>query len=120
MTFLASKGPALEGFVCAGLVSLLARITKLGWFENPSQGITKDVNQFLTVSIDHCIIGLQVTDVPCFFIISLSASQTLLPLLRCSNEIKSTPNPTYRPNPTYSAAWFDNSILLALYKCRQS
>ena len=60
MTFLANKGPALESFVCGGLVSLLARITKLGWFENPSQDITKDVGQFLTVSVDHCIIGLQV------------------------------------------------------------
>jgi hypothetical protein len=58
--FLANKGPALEGFVCGGLVSLLARLTKLGWFENPTQDITKDVNQFLTVSVDHCIIGLQV------------------------------------------------------------
>lgn len=85
--------------MCAGLVSLLARITKLGWFENPSQDITKDVNQFLTVSIDHCIIGLQVAGVPCFFIISLSSSQTLPRLLRRSNKIKST-----LPNPAYSAA----------------
>jgi len=109
MTFLANKGPALELFVRGGLVSLLARITKLGWFENPNQvfvfvlllvvvvvvvvvvvcvcvcvcvdilfaytymylnptkprtqylqDITKDVGQFLTVSVDHCIIGLQV------------------------------------------------------------
>ena len=60
MTFLANKGPALEPFVCVGLVSLLARITKLSWFENPQQDITKDVSQFLTVSVDHCIIGLQV------------------------------------------------------------
>jgi len=37
MTFLANKGPALELFVRGGLVSLLARITKLGWFENPNQ-----------------------------------------------------------------------------------
>lgn len=60
MTFLANKGPVLETFVCAGLVSLLARIVKLGWFENPTLDITKDVSQFLTVSVDHCIIGLQV------------------------------------------------------------
>jgi hypothetical protein len=55
----------LDGFVCGGLVTLLARITKLGWFENPSQDITKDVSQFLTVSVDHCIIGLQVSFLYC-------------------------------------------------------
>lgn len=66
MTFLANKGPALETFVCGGLVSLLARITKLGWFETSQQDVTKDVSQFLTASVDHCIIGLQVQTEPCF------------------------------------------------------
>lgn len=43
------------------LVSLLARITKLGWFETPEHSdVPKEVTQFLSASVDHCVIGLQV------------------------------------------------------------
>mmetsp|Transcript_32988 Transcript_32988/g.77770 ORF Transcript_32988/g.77770 Transcript_32988/m.77770 type:complete len:1072 (+) Transcript_32988:97-3312(+) len=59
--YLANHGPSLQQFVIVALVSLLARITKLGWFENPDHSdITKEVGQFLSASIDHCIIGLQI------------------------------------------------------------
>mmetsp|Transcript_32224 Transcript_32224/g.76547 ORF Transcript_32224/g.76547 Transcript_32224/m.76547 type:complete len:1079 (+) Transcript_32224:189-3425(+) len=61
LTLLAQKGPSMQVFVIVALVALLARITKLGWFENPDfSEVTKEVQQFLQASVDHCIIGLQI------------------------------------------------------------
>jgi len=61
LTFLANKGPSCESFVVVALVSLLARITKLGWFENSEHSdVPKEVTQFLSASVDHCVIGLQI------------------------------------------------------------
>jgi len=61
LSFLASNGPGLPGFVVIALVNLLCRITKLGWFDTPEHcDIVKEVSQFLSASIDHCIIGLQI------------------------------------------------------------
>ena len=40
---------------------MLARITKLGWFETTEHSdVPKEVTQFLTASVDHCVIGLQI------------------------------------------------------------
>lgn len=48
--YLANHGPSLQQFVIVALVSLLARITKLGWFENPDHSdITKEVGQYLSI-----------------------------------------------------------------------
>jgi len=47
--------------VVVALVSVLARITKLGWFETTEHSdVPKEVTQFLTASVDHCVIGLQI------------------------------------------------------------
>uniref|UniRef100_A0A7S4KJ54 Importin N-terminal domain-containing protein n=1 Tax=Guillardia theta TaxID=55529 RepID=A0A7S4KJ54_GUITH len=76
-SFLANKGPSLQGFVVAALVNLLARITKLGWFQNPGHDVTEEVSQFLSASVDHCIIGLEILNE---LTLEMNANKTNLPL----------------------------------------
>eukprot|EP00960_Hanusia_phi_P015027 444712-Hanusia_phi.AAC.2 len=51
-TFLANKGPSLQSFVVAALVNLLARITKLGWFQNPGNDVTEEVSQCESLALE--------------------------------------------------------------------
>ncbi len=56
--------PKLTGFVVQGLVTLFARITKLGWFDTKDEqyvfrNVISDVTRFLQGSADHCMIGVQ-------------------------------------------------------------
>jgi exportin-7 len=60
LKYLAEKGPTLPVFVLTALLSLLARLTKLGWFDDPKhRDIVSEVTKFLTASIDHCGVGLR-------------------------------------------------------------
>jgi exportin-7 len=59
LSYLANTGPKVAPFVSSSLVQLLCRITKMGWFEDPShQKITEEVSQFLHATPKHCVIGL--------------------------------------------------------------
>lgn len=59
LSYLANSGPKVAPFIVSSLVQLLCRITKMGWFEDPShQKITDEVGQFLQASSKHCVIGL--------------------------------------------------------------
>lgn len=61
LSYLASSGPTVAPFIVSSLVQLLCRITKMGWFEDPShQKITDEVGQFLQASSKHCVIGLSI------------------------------------------------------------
>ncbi len=56
--------PKLTGFVVQGLVTLFARITKLGWFDTKDdeyvfRNVIADVTKFLQGNADHCMIGVQ-------------------------------------------------------------
>ena len=56
--------PKLAQFVVQGLVTLFARITKLGWFDVKEEDfvfreVIQDVSKFLQGSVDHCMIGVQ-------------------------------------------------------------
>lgn len=60
LKYLAEKGPTLPVFVLTALLSLLARLTKLGWFDDPKhRDIVSEITKFLTASIDHCGVGLR-------------------------------------------------------------
>jgi exportin-7 len=63
MTYLYNQ-PKLAQFVIQGLVTLFARITKLGWFDSKEddfvfRNVIGDVTKFLQGSADHCMIGVQ-------------------------------------------------------------
>jgi len=56
--------PKLTQFVVQGLVTLFARITKLGWFDVKEddfvfRDVINDVTKFLQGSAEHCMIGVQ-------------------------------------------------------------
>ncbi|CAG0884315.1 unnamed protein product [Cyprideis torosa] len=57
--------PNLESFVSQALVTLFARITKLGWFDCDSKddfvfrNFLPDISSFLQASVDLCVIGVQ-------------------------------------------------------------
>merc|ERR1719357_548750 len=56
--------PKLAQFVVQGLVTLFARITKLGWFDVKEEDfvfreVIQDVSKFLQGSVEHCMIGVQ-------------------------------------------------------------
>ncbi|CAN0190163.1 unnamed protein product, partial [Phaeothamnion confervicola] len=70
--YLWNNGPGLADYVITALITLLCRITKLGWFdETPPPGpdgpvyehrkVVEEVTQFLSSSLDRCIIGLRIT-----------------------------------------------------------
>nr|XP_032289090.1 ran-binding protein 16 isoform X8 [Drosophila virilis] len=55
----------LQHFVVQALVTLLAKITKYGWFDSYKgefifQNILEDVKKFLQGSVEHCTIGVQI------------------------------------------------------------
>ncbi|OXB77418.1 UNVERIFIED_CONTAM: hypothetical protein H355_012125 [Colinus virginianus] len=57
--------PKLAPFVMQALVQVIAKITKLGWFEVLKdqlvfRDITADVKKFLQGTVDHCIIGVMI------------------------------------------------------------
>lgn len=59
--YLANQGPTLQDFVTVSLIKLVCRITKLGWFDDPShRELADDVTKFLQATVDHCILGLKI------------------------------------------------------------
>ncbi|KAL3918381.1 MAG: hypothetical protein SGILL_004261 [Bacillariaceae sp.] len=61
LSYLANNGPQLQDFVVTGLIKLVCRITKLGWFDdNVHRELADDVTKFLQATIDHCILGLKI------------------------------------------------------------
>jgi len=61
LNLLALKGSQLEDFVITSLVLLLCRITKLGWFdESVLRDLLDEASKFLSVGVDHYILGLRI------------------------------------------------------------
>ena len=61
LSYLASKGPALQDFVALSLIKLVCRITKLGWFDDKThRELSNDVQKFLQATVDHCVLGLKI------------------------------------------------------------
>ena len=61
LAYLANQGPALQDFVVASIIQLVCRITKLGWFDDPThRELADDVTKFLQATVDHCILGLKI------------------------------------------------------------
>ena len=61
MGYLANNGPNLQDFVTLSLIKLVCRITKLGWFDDPThRELTEDVTKFLQATVDHCVLGLKI------------------------------------------------------------
>jgi exportin-7 len=61
LNYLATHSGQLEDFVVGSLAKLVARITKLGWFDCPEhREIMEEVAKFLQATIDHHIIGLKI------------------------------------------------------------
>jgi exportin-7 len=61
LSYLASQGPSMQDFVVMSLIKLVCRITKLGWFDDPThRELTDDVTKFLQATVDHCILGLKI------------------------------------------------------------
>lgn len=59
--YLANNGPTLQDFVTLSLIQLVCRITKLGWFDDPThRELTEDVTKFLQATVGHCILGLKI------------------------------------------------------------
>jgi len=59
--YLANTGPSLQDFVVMSLIKLVCRITKLGWFDDPThRELADDVTKFLQATVDHCILGLKI------------------------------------------------------------
>lgn len=64
LNYLATR-PGLESFVSQSLITVLAKITKYGWFyshkdEMVFRNIIEDVRKFLQGSVEHCMIGVQI------------------------------------------------------------
>nr|XP_054540744.1 ran-binding protein 17 isoform X4 [Pan troglodytes] len=62
LNYVASQ-PKLAPFVIQGLIQVIAKITKLGWFEVQKdqfvfREIIADVKKFLQGTVEHCIIGV--------------------------------------------------------------
>ena len=61
LAYLANQGPSLQNFVVTSLIKLVCRITKLGWFDDPThRELADDVTKFLQATVDHCILGLKI------------------------------------------------------------
>lgn len=61
LSYLANQGPGLQDFVVVSLIKLVCRITKLGWFDDPThRELADDVTKFLQATVDHCILGLKI------------------------------------------------------------
>ncbi|XP_044573310.1 ran-binding protein 16 isoform X3 [Drosophila ananassae] len=64
LSYLATR-TNLQNFVVQALVTLLAKITKLGWFDDYKgelvfQNLLEDVKKFLQGSVEHCTVGVQI------------------------------------------------------------
>lgn len=64
LNYLATR-PNLQNFVVQALVTLLAKLTKCGWFDSFKneaifRNILEDVKKFLQGSVEHCQIGVQI------------------------------------------------------------
>uniref|UniRef100_A0A8D0ED84 RAN binding protein 17 n=2 Tax=Salvator merianae TaxID=96440 RepID=A0A8D0ED84_SALMN len=64
LNYVASR-PKLAPFVIQALVQVIAKITKLGWFDVQKdqlifRDIIADVKKFLQGTVDHCIIGVMI------------------------------------------------------------
>jgi exportin-7 len=61
LSYLANQGPTLADFVTTSLIKLVCRITKLGWFDDPThRELADDVTKFLQATVDHCSLGLKI------------------------------------------------------------
>jgi exportin-7 len=61
LTYIANNGPALQDFVVMSLIKLVCRITKLGWFDDPThRELADEVTKFLQATVNHCILGLKI------------------------------------------------------------
>lgn len=61
LNYLANNGPGLEKYVSVAIIQLLCKITKLGWFDGSThREITGEVSKFLSATVEHCVIGLQI------------------------------------------------------------
>ncbi|GMI31150.1 hypothetical protein TrRE_jg11440 [Triparma retinervis] len=61
LSYLGNSGTSLQGFVQTQLIKLVCRITKLGWFDDPShRELAEEVTKFLQATVDHCILGLRI------------------------------------------------------------
>ncbi|XP_044593824.1 exportin-7 isoform X3 [Cotesia glomerata] len=63
LNYLATR-PKLPSFVIQALVTLFARISKLGWFDSDKddyvfRNVVGDISKFLQGSVEHCMIGVQ-------------------------------------------------------------
>ncbi|XP_046385116.1 exportin-7 isoform X2 [Ischnura elegans] len=63
LNYLATR-PNLVNFVVQALVTLFARVTKLGWFDSEKdefvfRNVVTDITKFLQGSVEHCMIGVQ-------------------------------------------------------------
>ncbi|XP_026472261.1 exportin-7 isoform X1 [Ctenocephalides felis] len=63
LNYLATR-PKLQSFVIQALVTLFARISKLGWFDSYKEefvfrNVVANVTSFLQGSVEHCMIGVQ-------------------------------------------------------------
>ncbi len=61
LSYLGNSGPTLTDFVSTQLIKLVCRITKLGWFDDPShRELAEEVTKFLQATVDHCVLGLRI------------------------------------------------------------
>ena len=62
VNLLATKGLSLEEFAIKGVVQVICRITKFGWFDagDGMKQIVSSTSQFLQHTVRHCIIGLRI------------------------------------------------------------
>nr|CAD7587311.1 unnamed protein product [Timema genevievae] len=63
LNYLATQ-PKLPNFVIQALVTLFARISKLGWFDSDKEefvfrNVVADISKFLQGSVEHCMVGVQ-------------------------------------------------------------
>eukprot|EP01117_Protostelium_nocturnum_P010320 TRINITY_DN3708_c0_g1_i1.p1 TRINITY_DN3708_c0_g1~~TRINITY_DN3708_c0_g1_i1.p1 ORF type:complete len:1062 (-),score=375.41 TRINITY_DN3708_c0_g1_i1:42-3227(-) len=60
LNLLATKGPSFEDYVLVGLIQVITKTTKLGWFDDTAhQTIFDEVQKFLKASSRHYYIGLK-------------------------------------------------------------
>ncbi|XP_065226842.1 exportin-7 isoform X3 [Planococcus citri] len=63
LNYLATR-PKLPNFVLQALITLFARISKLGWFDGEKEdyvfrNVVNDISQFLQGSVEYCMVGVQ-------------------------------------------------------------
>jgi exportin-7 len=61
LSYIANNGPAMQDYVVMSLIKLVCRITKLGWFDDPThRELADEVTKFLQATVDHYILGLKI------------------------------------------------------------